>query len=55
MHFKNKDKHEGKRQAAEMKCLRYVKERREMDNTEDDTRKALHDKWKATVENDKII
>ena len=27
-----------------------------MDNTEDDdTRKALHDKWKATEEHDKII
>lgn len=39
-----------------MKCLRCVKERRELDNTEDDdTRKALNDKWKATEETDKII
>ena len=31
-------------------------QRRELDNTEDDdTRKALHDKWKDIEENDKII
>ena len=56
LHFKKKDKHEGKCQAAEMKCSRCVKERRELDNTEDnDKRKALHDKWKVIEENDKII
>ena len=39
-----------------MKCLRCVKEPRELDSTEDDdTQKALLDKWKAIEENDKII
>ena len=38
-----------------MKCLQCVKERRELYNTEDDTRKALHAKWNAIEENYKII
>jgi hypothetical protein len=40
-----KDKHEGKRQAEEMKCSRHAKESKDLDTTEvEGTRRALNDK-----------